>query len=274
MRESALERIEEQVVAVARGDALDQPFALVREASTSAAAVRAAVAPAPFPASRSARAGRRRSGRGCARPAASTAPSCRPPSAARFAAFAGAGRTQAVISFTRTNSSTRPANTKQSPAPAARRSSPRRGRGAAVAQAHGDAGLRDDGADRRAMTPRDPGVGYPGDAFGVEHHAPVLGVGVEAGAAVDDEVVRPLPGGVVESGVGMRRADLGKQFGGAIAAAQRAGDQMLDQHVQRTCQAACRGSIARSAAASRAAAASTSSSACVGTMVMRETAPG
>ena len=115
VREPAFERIEEEVVAVARRDALDQPLALVGQRR-----------PAPLqleqrPHELAARATRRRR-------ASRRAISLRVRSASSvdsgifapiqrgtIAGVGGAGFTHAVISRTRTNSSTRPANTKQSP---------------------------------------------------------------------------------------------------------------------------------------------------------------
>ena len=103
----------------------------------------------------------------------------------------------------------------------------------AVLHAHGDARLRDDGADLRAMAARDLRIGHARDAVLADHHAAVLRVGVEARAAVRDEVERPAPVVVGERAVGVRRAHLGEERFRLEAAAQRAGDEVLHQHVER-----------------------------------------
>ena len=63
--------------------------------------------------------------------------------------------------------------------------------------------------------------------------AVVLGVGGQARAALLDEVQRPLELGARELAVGMRAAHLGVQRLRLEAAAQRHGDEVLHQHVQR-----------------------------------------
>ena len=124
------------------------------------------------------------------------------------------------------------------------------------------------------MAARDLPVRHARDAVVADDDAPVLGIRVQARAAVDDEVERPLPLGVRQRGVRVRVADFAQQLVRREAAAERAGDEVLDEDVERRRAAATRGSMRRSAAASRAAAASTSSSACVGTTVTFEIAPG
>ena len=82
---------------------------------------------------------------------------------------------------------------------------------------------------RRAIA----GVGHARDAVVADHDAPVLGIRVEARAAVDDEIERPLPLVVGQRRVRVRAAHLGPQLVRREAAAERAGDEMLDQHVER-----------------------------------------
>ena len=115
----------------------------------------------------------------------------------------------------------------------------------AIAELHADAGVGHDGADRRAMPARDGGIRHARDAVVADHDAAVLRIRVEAGAAVDDEVQRPLPLRVRQLRVGVRAAQAPRSSSaGHEAAAQRARDQVLDQRVERRVQRRARFELA------------------------------
>ena len=103
----------------------------------------------------------------------------------------------------------------------------------AVAELHAHARVRHDGADRLPVPLRDAAVGHRGAAVGADHHAAILGIGVEARAAVHDEVERPLPLRGVERAIRVRAADFAQQRVRLEAAAERAGDEVLHEHVER-----------------------------------------
>src|SRR4029434_10282585 len=77
-----------------------------------------------------------------------------------------------------------------------------------VAQLHGDARLGNDRPDADPVPTRDARIGYARDAIVADDDAAVLGIGVERGAAVDDEVERELPLLLRELAIRMSASDL------------------------------------------------------------------
>ena len=96
-----------------------------------------------------------------------------------------------------------------------------------------DGRVRDDGAHRHAMPPRDRLVLDAVGAVLRDHHPLVFGIGVQRGAAAHYEIQCPAPFLLREFAVGVGAADFRKQLIGLESAAKRNGDQVLDEHVKR-----------------------------------------
>jgi len=97
---------------------------------------------------------------------------------------------------------------------------------------HRHAGVTDDGADIRAVTPRQPRIGHAPHARFVRHGTAVVGIDRQRGSALRDEGQAPVPVFLRQLRVGRRAAHLGQQFGGHKATAQRNRDQVLHQHIE------------------------------------------
>ena len=116
---------------------------------------------------------------------------------------------------------------------------------AAAQVLHHHARVAHDGANVHAVAPRQPRVGHAPHAVFVGHHATVVGVRGERGAALTHKVQTPLPSVVGQVGVSGGAADFGQQCVGHKATAQGHGHQVLHQHIQRLLWRVARFDVAR-----------------------------
>ena len=116
---------------------------------------------------------------------------------------------------------------------------------AAAQVLHHHASVAHDGANVHAVAPRQPRVGHAPHAVFVGHHAAVVGVRGQRGAALAHKVQTPLPSVVGQVGVSGGAADFGQQCVGHKATAQGHCHQVLHQHIERLLWRVARFDVAR-----------------------------